>query len=53
MESFNDRRPEQSELHSMMATDRFFCNTGENVVLLNRHISDERAVYLYTDKVWE
>jgi hypothetical protein len=53
VESFNDRRPEQSELHSMMATNRFFCNTGENVVLLNWHISDERAVYLYTDKVWE
>jgi hypothetical protein len=53
VESFNNRRPEQSELHRMMVSDGIFRHTAENVVLLNRHISDDRVVYLYSDKVWE
>ena len=52
VESFNSRRPEQSELWRMMRTDGFFISSAENAALLNKHISGESAVYDYSDRVW-
>ena len=53
VETFDNRRPEQSELQRMMGRAGHFLLTTDNAILLNSYISGDVVVNFYADRIWD